>query len=92
MSAMREEMRSHAKLAELAGQQYGLVTYRQLKRLGFSGGKVARSSKAMRLHRVHRGVYSVGHAVLSDRARCLAAVMSAGRGAVVSHAAAAWLW
>lgn len=92
MSAMREEMRSHAKLAELAGRQYGLVTYRQLRRLGFSGGRVSRSSKALRLHRVHRGVYSVGHAVLSDRARCLAAVMSAGRGAVVSHTAAAWLW
>src|SRR5436305_171356 len=92
MSAMREEMRSHAAVADLAERQYGLVTYRQLRRLGFSGGKIGRSTKALRLHRVHRGVYSVGHAVLSDRARCLAAVMSSGRGALVSHAAAAWLW
>jgi very-short-patch-repair endonuclease len=92
MSAMREEMRSHAAVAELAARQYGVVTHRQLRRLGFSQGKIARSSTALRLHRVHRGVYSVGHTVLSDRARCLAGVLSSGRGAIVSHAAAAWLW
>jgi len=85
-------MRSHAAVAELAGRQYGLVSHRQLRRLGFSQGRIARSSASLRLHRIHRGVYSVGHAVLSDRARCLAAVMSSGRDAVVSHTAAAWLW
>jgi very-short-patch-repair endonuclease len=89
---MREEMRSHAAVAELAQRQFGLVTYRQLRRLGFSSGTIGRSSKALRLHRVHRGVYSLGHSVLSDRGRCLAAVMASGRGAVVSHQAAAWLW
>jgi very-short-patch-repair endonuclease len=89
---MREEMRSHAALSELAAGQFGLVTYAQLRRLGFASGSIGRSSKALRLHRVHRGVYSVGHAVLSDHARCLAAVMSSGRGAVVSHQASAWLW
>lgn len=89
---MREEMRSHAAVAELAGRQHGLVTHAQLLRLGFSSGKIGRSSKAWRLHRVHRGVYSLGHAVLSDRGRCLAAAMASGRGAVVSHGAAAWLW
>jgi very-short-patch-repair endonuclease len=89
---MREEMRSHAAVAELAARQFGLVTHRQLLRLGFSSGGIGRSSKALRLHRVHRGVYSVGHAVLSDRGRCLAAAMASGRGAVVSHNAAAWLW
>jgi very-short-patch-repair endonuclease len=89
---MREEMRSHAAVAELARRQYGLVTYRQLRRLGFSSGMIGRSSKALRLHRVHRGVYSLGHAVLSDRGRCLAAAMASGPGAVVSHQAAGWLW
>jgi very-short-patch-repair endonuclease len=85
-------MRSHAALSELAAGQFGLVTYAQLRRLGFASRSIGRSSKALRLHRVHRGVYSVGHAVLSDHARCLAAAMSSGRGAVVSHQAAAWLW
>ena len=46
----------------------------------------------MRLHRVHRGVYAVGHRDLSSHGRCLAAVFACGRGAVVSHASAAWLW
>jgi len=85
-------MRSHAALSELAARQFGLVTYAQLRRLGFASGSIGRSSKALRLHRVHRGVYSAGHELLSDHARCLAAVMSSGRGAVVSHQAAAWLW
>ncbi|HEX6455399.1 MAG TPA: type IV toxin-antitoxin system AbiEi family antitoxin domain-containing protein [Solirubrobacterales bacterium] len=85
-------MRSHEALARLAAQQYGLVTHVQLLRLGFSSARIGRSSKAMRLHRVHRGVYAVGHEVLSDHARCLAAVLASGRGAVLSHAAAAWLW
>lgn len=85
-------MRSHGAVAQLAAKQYGLVTHAQLLRLGFSTGKIGRSSKALRLHRVHRGVYSLGHAVLSNRGRCLAAVLSCGRGAVVSHNAAAWLW
>ena len=89
---MREEMRSHAAVAELASRQFGLVTYAQLRRLGFSGGTIGRSSRALRLHRVHRGVYCVGHAVLSDHGRCLAAVMASGRGTVISHQAAAWLW
>jgi predicted transcriptional regulator of viral defense system len=89
---MREEMRSHAAIAEMAERQYGLVTHRQLRRAGFSSANISRSSQALRLHRVHRGVYSVGHTVLSDRARCLAAAMATGRGAVVSHQAAAWLW
>ena len=58
ISGMREEMRSHAAVVEVAARQHGLVTHRQLLRLGFSSGGIARSSKALRLHRVHRGVYS----------------------------------
>ncbi|HET7589635.1 MAG TPA: type IV toxin-antitoxin system AbiEi family antitoxin domain-containing protein [Solirubrobacterales bacterium] len=85
-------MRSHAAVAELAASQHGLVTYAQLLRLGFSSGGISRLTGAMRLHRVHRRVYAVGHALLSDRGRCLAAAMACGRGAVVSHEAAAWLW
>jgi very-short-patch-repair endonuclease len=89
---MREEMRSHAKLAELAETQYGLVTRRQMVELGFSAAAIGRASGARRLHRVHRGVYALGHPVLGPHARCLAAVMTAGRGAILSHGSAAWLW
>lgn len=44
------------------------------------------------LHRLHRGVYAVGHLDLSPHGRCLAAVLAAGDGAVASHYSAAWLW
>jgi hypothetical protein len=44
------------------------------------------------LHRVHRGVYSLGHAALSREARMLAAVFAAGDGAALDLRAAADLW
>jgi very-short-patch-repair endonuclease len=44
------------------------------------------------LHRIHRGVYAVGHEALTLRARLRAAVMACGDGAVLSHASAGALW
>ena len=85
-------MRSHRDLAELAERQHGVVTFRQLRGLGFSKGKISRSSEAFRLLRVHRGVYAVGHAQISDHGRCIAAVLATGPTAIVSHLSAAWLW
>ncbi|MEA2235259.1 MAG: hypothetical protein QOD83_5075, partial [Solirubrobacteraceae bacterium] len=41
-----------------------------------------------RLHRLHRGVYSVGHRALRSEAHRMAAVLACGPGAVLSHAAA----
>jgi very-short-patch-repair endonuclease len=89
---MREEMRSHARLAKLAGAQYGVVSHRQLRRLGFSTAAIGRSSGANRLLRVHRGVYAVGHGGISNHGRCMAAVLACGDRAVLSHMSAGWLW
>jgi very-short-patch-repair endonuclease len=47
---------------------------------------------AGRLHRLHRGVYAVGHQVLADEGRWMAAVLAGGAGAALSHKAAAALW
>jgi very-short-patch-repair endonuclease len=44
------------------------------------------------LHRVHRGIYLVGHTAAPQRAREMAAVLVCGPGAVVSHRTAAGLW
>ena len=44
------------------------------------------------MHRIHRGVYAVGHPVLTVNGRRMAAVLAAGPGAVLSHASAAALW
>ena len=47
---------------------------------------------AGRLHRIHRGVYAVGHDGLGNHGRWMAAVLACGPGAVLSHRAAAELW
>jgi hypothetical protein len=44
------------------------------------------------LHRVHRGVYSVGHRPITNEAHWLAAVLACGDEAVLSHRSAAALW
>lgn len=43
------------------------------------------------MHRLHRGVYAVGHTNLSLRGRCLAAVLASGPKALLSHFSAGWL-
>src|SRR5882762_1532353 len=41
---------------------------------------------------IHRGVYAVGHRVVSRDGELFAAVLAGGRGAVLSHESAAELW
>jgi hypothetical protein len=89
---MREEMRSSHRLAALAAAQHGVVSSRQLKELGYTASAIGRRLKAGRLHRIHRGVYSVGNPTVSRHGRCLAAVLASGQGALLSHGSAAWLW
>ena len=78
-------------IAALAERQHGVVSRRQLLALGIDRDRIARRLAQGRLHRVHRGVYAVGHRVLSVRGRWMAAVLAAGPGAVLSHRAAATL-
>jgi very-short-patch-repair endonuclease/predicted transcriptional regulator of viral defense system len=80
------------RLAALATRQHGVVATRQLAALGLSQRAVSHRADAGRLHHVHRGVYAVGHPVLTVDGRRMAAVLAAGPGAVLSHASAAALW
>lgn len=80
------------ELADLALAQHGVVSIEQLRSLGYSMQAVSRAVACGRLHRLHRGVYAVGHTDLSRRAKCLAAVKGCGEGALLSHWSAAWLW
>ena len=89
---MHDKVRSHRQLAELATRQHGVVSTGQLERLEYSRDTAARMAKAGRLHRLHRGVYAVGHTRLSAHGRCLAAVLACGSDALLSHFAASWLW
>jgi hypothetical protein len=81
-----------ATLADLAARQYGVVTRVQMRSLGLTDRAIARRIAAGRLHRLHRGVYAVGHTAVSLRGRWLAAVLASGEGALLSHRSAAALW
>src|SRR5882757_5488790 len=45
-----------------------------------------------RLHRVHPGVYALGHDAITSRGRWMAAVLASGSEAVLSHRSATALW
>ncbi len=76
----------------MAADQFGLVTTGQLLAAGFDGAAITLRVAAGRLHRLHRGVYAVGHPAVSREGRWLAAVLACGKGAVLSHRDAAALW
>jgi very-short-patch-repair endonuclease len=79
-------------VAWIAGRQLGLIAIWQLRALGVSSSAVTRRVRRGVLHRVHRGVFLVGHALLLPGARELAAVLACGDRALVSHRSAAFLW
>ncbi|MGZ5333937.1 MAG: type IV toxin-antitoxin system AbiEi family antitoxin domain-containing protein [Solirubrobacterales bacterium] len=81
-----------ARVARLAAAQHGVVTTAQLRELGLSVQAVSKRTQRGHLHRVHRGVYAVGHAGLSPHGCWMAAVLAVGHDAVLSHRAAAALW
>jgi hypothetical protein len=76
----------------VAGRQWGVVSRAQLLALGASAAVVDVWVQRGRLHRVHQGVYAVGHAVLRVEGRRLAAVLACGVCAVLSHRTAAAHW
>lgn len=92
-------------IAEIADRQHGVIAASQLNRLGVTKDSILVRSRTGRLHRVHRGVYAVGHRALSLEGRLLAGVLAVGGGpvdqagavldywgAAVSHRSAAYLW
>jgi very-short-patch-repair endonuclease len=79
-------------VAGLAARQHGVIARHQLASLGLGCGAIDHRVARGALHRIHRGVFAVGHALLSRDGRFMAAVLAAGPGAVLSHLAAAILW
>lgn len=79
-------------MARLAEGQHGVVTRGQLVAVGLEEDAIDRRIAAGRLHRLHSGVYAVGHRVLSREGRWMAAVLACGPGAMLSHRSAAALW
>jgi len=81
------------KLRELATEQFGVVSGKQLKSLGFGTGSIKHQVHTGRLTIVHSGVYAVGHTAIEFKGRCMAALLACDIGrSTVSHFSAAHLW
>jgi very-short-patch-repair endonuclease len=89
---LRGKRAEDREVAVLAARQHGVVARAQLLALGLTAraidGRLARGW----LHPVHRGVFAVGVPARAREALWMAAVLSAGEGAVLSHRSAAALW
>ena len=90
----RKAQRDSAEWAigAIAERQHGLVTRAQLSELGLGSRAIDHRLHRGLLRPVHRGVYTIGHRLLTQHGRWMAAVLACGPGAVLSHRAAAALW
>jgi len=87
-------------MADLATDQHGVISTPQLLALGHAKRTIWEWVEAGRLHRLHQGVYAVGHRRLTWHGRCWAAILAAEPNdtdeivwpAVASHGSAAYLW
>jgi hypothetical protein len=77
------------RVAEIATAQGGVVSLDQLRDQGVSSKAAADRGRARSYHRIHRGVYVVGHRSISWNTRLRAALLACGEGAVISHGTAA---
>jgi len=88
----QRKLHSSAKAWALARQQHGVVARRQLLGLGFNPDSINHRIEKGRLHPVWRGIYAVGRPELTHHGTWMAAVLSCGPGAVLSHTSAGALW
>lgn len=78
-------------IVALAEGQHAVVSRSQLLAGGLSSDTIDRRVAAGRLHVMHRGVYAVGHRLVSLRGRWMAAVLACGPHAALTHRDAAAL-
>jgi predicted transcriptional regulator of viral defense system len=76
-------------IARIARRQRGLVTHPELQSAGVSDREIRGWVARGRLHVIFRGVYAVGHTFLPSHAYLLAALLSCGDTAFLSHRSAA---
>jgi hypothetical protein len=91
MACISDGSRS-ASAHALAQRQRGAIARRQLLALGFTRSAIEHRIAVGRLHRVGHGVYAVGRRELSREGRWMAAILSCGAGAVLSHRSAGALY
>ena len=71
--------------------QHGVIALWQLVELGLGASAVRDRVASGRLHRVHRGVFAVGHAPLTTNGRFMAAVLACGCESALSYRSCAHL-
>jgi very-short-patch-repair endonuclease len=79
-----------AVIAGLAARQHGVVGRRQLLAAGLGSRAIEHRIGLGKLHPLYRGVYAVGHQLVSQQGRWMAATLSTA--GVLSHRSAAALW
>jgi hypothetical protein len=80
------------RIAGVATSQGGIVSVDQLRDAGVSRRSAAYRAEVGSLHRIHRGVYAVGHRSLARTGLLRAALLVCGEGAAISHGTAAAFW
>src|SRR5689334_8331410 len=91
LSVMQTKVTLDRKISWLAERQHGVVAYWQLDALGLGAGAIKERDYAGWLHRVHKGVFAVGHRKLTQKGKWMAAVLACGKTAVLSGFSAAEL-
>lgn len=91
---MADELHAHGgfrqlRAAQLAARQWGNITRRQLRAVGFSSREIDGMVARGLLHRMHRGVYAFGAPSRAPEQRWAAALLAAGDGSALSHTTAA---
>lgn len=81
-----------AELWELARRQHGVLARVQLLAHGLSSDAIQHRIAVGRLHPLWRGVYAVGRPEVGRLGQLMAAALSCGPTALLSHASAAFLW
>ncbi len=92
MGDQRLRNSSSGSVWQLARRQHGVVSRAQLLERGLSQKAIKHRLATGRLHCVFRGIYAIGRPELTQRGRWMAAVLSCGPRAALSHRSAAALW
>jgi very-short-patch-repair endonuclease len=79
-------------VAVIAARQHGVISRPQLARLGITDRAIGRRVAKGHLHRIHQGVYAVGHPRLTRHGGWMGAVIACGMGSALSHLDASVLW
>jgi hypothetical protein len=94
MSSRRVFHRMGGKVDALVAERvvWGVISAAELLECGMTRRMIETRALVGRLHRIHQGVYAVGHPRLTQEARFLAAVKACGPQAALSYFSAAVHW